>query len=79
MMTIDASGSIGGVSGDPGAGASILDVFNNAVTSAEKAFSNYNASANTPPPANTIQAIGSDIVKPVALIAGALLLFWILK
>lgn len=76
--TID-TGSLSGSGADPGASSGIVDIFDNAVSGAVQAFSNYNATANTPPPANTIQAIGQNITTPALLIVGALVLIWLFK
>jgi hypothetical protein len=62
-----------------GANASFTDVINNALMSATSAYNAYQAHANTPPPANTINAIGSSIVTPVALIIGIVVLIWALS
>jgi len=79
MLTTDVATGVSGVGADPGAGGGFVDIFDNAISAAEKAFSNYNATAATPPPANTIAAVGSSIVTPVALVAGVLLLVWMFK
>lgn len=63
---------------DYGAGSGIVDIFDNALSSAEKAFSEYNAHANTPPPASTISAIGKDITTPAVVVVGVLFLIWML-
>lgn len=76
VMTTD-SAQIGGT-GEFGAGSGFTDVIDNAINSAQKAFSEYNAHATTPPPANTIEAIGKNITTPALVIVGALFLIWAL-
>jgi hypothetical protein len=75
MMTTDT----GGPGPDFGSGGTFIDVFDNLITSAQKAFSQYNAQASAPPPGAAAAAIGQNIVTPVAVVAGVVLLIWLLR
>lgn len=77
MMTTD-SATIGGT-GEFGAGSGFVDIIDNAINSAKQAFTEYNAHATTPPPANTIEAIGKNITTPALVVVGVLFLIWALK